>query len=1125
MDVSGADDVKFSVLGPVRAWHGKTEVGLGSPQQKAVLVALLLRRGHPAAAGELVDALWGEHSPPGAVSVLRTYVSRLRKILEPDRAAGQSPGLVVSVADGYALRVAQTALDLGVFEQRMARAKQLRAAGDLPEAGELLHIALDAWSGTPLAGIPGPLAESERSRLAERRLNALETRIEVDLQMGHHAELVPELKMLCGDHPLRERLCELLMLALYRCGRQAEALEAYWATRRKLVAELGIEPGPALRETHTRLLAADPGLAASGPATDLVTAVGPGPVGGGGAGLAAGPRAADEAIAGAGADSGADPGAGSGTAAGADGGLTGSPGAARAGSPVPGDAVAGPDRADGDLARAGPGGVAAVADDPAAAVAADPAGNMASAGDNRGTGEDEDRDGAGHVHRAASGAAPAAGPPAALAPLPSQLPADLPAFTGRLAELTRTRALLPEGGYPSTVVISAIGGMAGIGKTTLAVHWAHEIAPRFPDGQLYINLRGFDPGGAAMDPAEAIRAFLGALGVPPQRFPAGLDAQAALYRSLLAGRRVLIVLDNARDTEQVRPLLPGTAGCLVIVTSRNQLPGLVATEGAHPLTLDLLSPAEARELLTRRIGHARLEAEPEAVDEIVALCTRLPLTLAIVAARAVTYPEFPLYAIAEELRESHGSLDAFTGTDAATDARAIFSWSYHALPPAVARLFRLLALHPGPDIAAPAAAAIAGLPLRETRSLLADLARAHLLTQHTPGRYTFHDLLRTYAAEIADTLDTEGERHAALHRMLDHYLHTAHRVSALLTPCRETISLPEAQPGSAAETFRDQKRAKAWLVTERRVLLAAVERAAEAGFAAHAWRLAFTLDLFFDRLGQWHDQFKIQRAALAAARSVKDQLGQAHAERALGFACFRLNRIQDAARHLRNALDLFAALGDTMGEARTHRSLAFLANHDGERYHDALDHYRQASMLYHGAGYRSGEASVFNEVGWTYILLGEHKEALAQCAQAIALHQEVGDLNGEAAAQDSLGYALHHLGEYDEAIDCFMRAFELYRELGDRYLEADTLVHIAGTRHAAGDRDAARTAWQQALAILEEFDHPDAEQVHDCLRRLEEEGKEAAGRGPEPEHSVIVPDSGRSGTATEPPRPAGEPRQ
>ncbi|MGI5401198.1 ATP-binding protein [Streptomyces sp. CA-135486] len=759
---------------------------------------------------------------------------------------------------------------------------------------------------------------------------------------------------------------------------------------------------------------------------------------------------------------------------------------------------------------------------------------MAPAGDDRGTGEDGGE--TGHADRATSGAAPDTGPsPAsgaapdtgaapspAFAPLPCQLPADLPAFTGRVAELTRTRALLPEGEFPSTVVISAIGGMAGIGKTTLAVHWAHEIAPRFPDGQLYVNLRGFDPGGAAMDPAEAIRAFLNALGIPPQRIPDGLDAQAALYRSLLAGRRVLIVLDNARDTEQVRPLLPGTAGCLVIVTSRNQLSGVVATGGAHPVTLDLLSPAEARELLTRRIGQVRAAAEPEAVDEIVALCGRLPLALAIVAARAVTYPDFPLYAIADELRESHGSLDAFTGTDAATDARAIFSWSYHALAPSAARMFRLLALHPGPDISTRAAAALAGLPPRETRSLLADLTRAHLLTQRAPGRYTFHDLLRAYAAEIADTLDTEAERHASLQRMLDHYLHTAHGVSALVTPYRETISLPKAEPGSGAETFPDRQRAMAWLGTERRVLRAVVERAAEAGFAAHAWQLGFALDLFFDRLGHWHDQFLIQRAALAAARSVQDRVGQAHAERALGFACLRLDRAQDATRHMWNALDLYGALGDPFGEARTHRCLAFQANR-AERHHDALDHYRQARALYRKVGHRSGEASVLNEVGWTYILLGDHKEALTQCAQAIALHVELGDLHGEAAAQDSLGYALHHLGEYNEAIDCFLTAIELYQLLGDRYLEAETLAHLGGTRHAAGDRDGARAAWRQAVAILDALDHLEAERVRDSLRRLDEEGT-MAGPGPEAEPSVAGADSGRS-PATEPPRPVGGPER
>ncbi|GGO95778.1 AfsR/SARP family transcriptional regulator [Wenjunlia tyrosinilytica] len=938
--------MRFAILGPVRAWRGENELGLGSPQQRAVLAALLMRRGRPATVGELVDAVWGEEPPPGAVSVLRTYVSRLRKVLEPGRGAGEAPAVVVSVADGYTVQAPDDALDLGVFERRTAEARKLRAAGDLAGAGELLHAALGAWAGVPLAGIPGPLAEAERAGLGERRLSVLETRLEVDLELGHHDEVVGELTSLVGEHPLRERLCRLLMLALYRCGRQAEALAVYRETRRRLVAELGIEPGAALRELHARLLAADPAL-------DF------------------------------------------------------------------------PDK---------------------------------------------------------QAPAPAAAPVPVAALRPAQLPADLPAFTGRSAELARTAALLPVSGeHPSTVVISAIGGMAGVGKTTLAVHWAHQVAHRFPDGQLYINLRGFDPTGSVMDPAEAVRAFLDALGVAPQQVPGSLDAQTALYRSLLAERHVLVVLDNARDTEQVRPLLPGSPGCLVIITSRNQLTGLIATDGAYPLTLSPLPMAEARDFLARRIGAQRLAAEPRAADDIIAGCARLPLALAIVAARAATYPTFPLAAIAEELHESHGSLDAFAGTDTATDARAVFSWSYHALSPDAARLFRLLALHPGPDISAHAAASVAGLPLRQARPLLAELTGAHLLTEHAPGRFTFHDLLRAYAAELTETLDSEAERHALSTRLLDHYLRTAHTACMLVSPHRGDISMPSTRPEAAPEALRDHKRAMNWLGTERAVLLSAVEQSAHGGFDDHTWRLAWAIEMFLDRRGHWHDQVAMHRTALASAQRGRDLEGQAHAHRALGFACGRLNRQDEADIHLPRALELFGRLGDASWQARTHRSMAFLSNGLGDHL-KALDHYQEAIELYRSTDYVSGQASVYNEVGWTYILLGEHEEALVQCGKAIELHRQVGDVNGEAAAIDSLGYAHHHLGQYEQAIARYREANAFYRELGDSYLEADTLVHIGDTQAAVGDTEAACDSWRKSLAILEEFEHPDAEQVRERLR-------------------------------------------
>ncbi|MFJ9566307.1 AfsR/SARP family transcriptional regulator [Streptomyces fuscichromogenes] len=666
---------------------------------------------------------------------------------------------------------------------------------------------------------------------------------------------------------------------------------------------------------------------------------------------------------------------------------------------------------------------------------------------------------------------------------PAQLPPDLSMFTGRHAELRRVHALLsPSDDRPNTVVISAIGGMAGIGKTSLAVHWAHQIADRFPDGQLYADLRGFDPSGSIADPAEVIRGFLDALGVPAHRIPAGLDAQAALYRTLLAGHRVLVLLDNARDTEQVRPLLPGSAGCLIVVTSRNHLHGLVVVDGAHPLSLDLLTAAESREFLMRRLGTKRVAAEPTAADEIVALCGSLPLTLAIVSARAAAHPGRSLSSVAEDLRETRGSLAAFSHDDPVTDPRTAFSWSYDALTPGAARLFRLLALHPGPDASTATAAVLLGLPLKDTRPLLAELVGAHLLTQRSPGRFGSHELLRIYAAELAESHDTPEERDAARHRLLDHLLHTAHRADSLLAPHRERLTLsPRVATGASPVAFKVREKAASWLNAERPVLLAAVQETARSGLGTHCWQLAATLELFLDRHGRWQDQLAVQEAALHAAKELGDLSGRAHAHRALGFVNGRLERPAEARRHLSTALELFAAIGDAPGQGRVHRYLAFQANRQG-RHHEALDHYREAHALYAAAGHRSGQAGIFNEVGWTHILLGAYEEALADCRRAITMNQQLGDRNGEAAAWDSLGYAHHHLGQYQQALTCYEHALTAYREIHDDYLQADTLVHIGDAWQADGAPERAAGAWRQALAILETIEHPDAEHVRDRLR-------------------------------------------
>lgn len=693
----------------------------------------------------------------------------------------------------------------------------------------------------------------------------------------------------------------------------------------------------------------------------------------------------------------------------------------------------------------------------------------------------------------AAEAAGAFGPDHGMSPVvpPAQLPAKLPSFTGRLDEIARFRGLLP-GSSASAVVIGVIGGMAGVGKTALAVHWAHQVADRFPDGQLYVDLRGFHPSGTVMSPAEAIRSFLGALGVPAQRVPAGLDAQAALYRSLLARRRVLIVLDNARDTEHVRPLLPGAPGCLVLVTSRHQLYGLVAAEGAYSLTLDVLGEDDALRFLSDRLGPDRIARDPDAARAIVAACGGLPLALAVVSARAAINPAFPLSGIAEELAESEGSLHAFSGEAPAADARSAFSWSYRLLTPEAERVFRLLALHPGADCSVAAAASLAGLRRAEVRPLLAELSRAHLVSETEPGRFTCHELLRAYGSELCRTLDARPERTAARRRMFDHYLHSAHAADGVLAPSRERLTLGPPVAGTVVSEFADQARAAEWLETNRSVLLAAVEQSARRGCGEQSWQLAASIELYLDRSGRRQEQFVAQTTAARAAQGLGDVRGQAHAHRALGFANGRLERWVDAAGHLARALDLFAHIGDRAGQGRVHRYSAFLANARG-RHEEALEHYAQAGLLYREAGRRSGQASVANEVGWTHILTGRYRKALEECGRALAVHQEIGDRNGAAAAWDSLGYAHHHLHEHDRALTCYEHALELYRAIRDRSLEADTLVHIGDTRHAAGEHERAADAWRQALDILDDIGHPDAEAVRGKLKDAV-----AAGAGEQP---------------------------
>lgn len=679
-----------------------------------------------------------------------------------------------------------------------------------------------------------------------------------------------------------------------------------------------------------------------------------------------------------------------------------------------------------------------------------------------------------------------AGPPRPasrpMAGVPRQLPMAVPHFVGRAAELARLTALAGEIDGPSgAVVISAIDGTAGVGKTALALYWAHQAADRFPDGQLYVNLRGFDPTGAPMRAADAIHGLLHALGVDPQRIPTDLDARAGLYRSLLCGRRALVLLDNARDADQVRPLLPGGGPSLVLVTSRNRLSGLAAAEGARTITLDLLTAEEARLLLARRLGPERLAGQRRAVDDLVARCAHLPLALAIVAARAEARPGVPLAELAAELA-SGPSLDALDTGDRRTRLGTVLSWSYGSLSDGAARLFRLLGVHPGPDATLPAMASLVGQPVSRVRPLLDELARGNLVTEHAAGRFTFHDLLRAYAVELASAHDSDAGRLAALHRVLDHYLHNAHAAAMVLDPHRHPIAMSAPPEGIVVQHYVRHEDALAWFAAEHAVLLAAVRVSECARLDAHTWQLAWTLMTFLEWRGRWDDWIAITHAALDAARRVADRTAEARIHRSLGRAHACLRQYDDAHTQFRCALDLYRSLGDRTGLGHTHLSSSSALSWEG-RHGDSVRAARTALRHYRVVGDVFGQAAALNNIGWGLAQQGDHRRALVYCGRALSLKEEVDDARSEANTWDSLGYAHRHLGHRELAITCYQRAVDLLRASGDRYQEADTLNNLGDLYHALGDPLAAQDAWRLALDILDQLGLPGADRIRAKLAR------------------------------------------
>jgi tetratricopeptide (TPR) repeat protein len=541
------------------------------------------------------------------------------------------------------------------------------------------------------------------------------------------------------------------------------------------------------------------------------------------------------------------------------------------------------------------------------------------------------------------------------------------------------------------------------------------------------------------------------------------------------------LLDNARDAEQVRPLLPGTAGSMVVITSRNDLTSLAAVDGAFTLTVDLLSPAEARGLLGRRLGERRVEQEPEAVEQIIASCDRLPLALSIVAARAMRTPRYPLAALAAQLRQTPGALDALDGGDHAANVRAVFSWSYQQLSEPAARLFRTLGLHAGPDISAVTMAGMSGMESGDRAAALLELLRANLVSEPTPGRFVLHDLLRAFAAELAERHDSTDGRIAAVRRMLDHYLQTALRADQLLDANRagEPQPLPFAAQ-SDEEPLADLSEALAWFGAEWQALSAALRLAARLGFDDHAWRLARSLASFLDRRGHWRESADLQRIALAAAVRIGDTGAQAVSHSSLADVCIRLGEYSEAQHHLLRCLQLYRLVGDRAGQAEVERSVTRLLGRQG-KYGEALPHARQASDLFSELGQRAGEARAINAMGWYNIQLGRPTDGARLCQQALNLQRLINDRFGQAGTLDSLGHAHHQLGEFEQAASCYQQAAELYQEFGDRYHEATAREALGDCYQADGSPERARECWLAALRTLDELGHPAAERVRGKL--------------------------------------------
>lgn len=661
-------------------------------------------------------------------------------------------------------------------------------------------------------------------------------------------------------------------------------------------------------------------------------------------------------------------------------------------------------------------------------------------------------------------------------PGPRQLPRDVAYFTGRHSDVDRLDALLGDQTAGSqALIVSALAGTAGVGKTALAVHWAHRVRDRFPDGDLYVNLQGYGPG-PPLVPGQVLEGFLRAMGVPPERIPREVESRAALYRTLLSSRRVLIILDNANTAEQVRPLLPDSPGSLVVVTSRSLLPGLVARDGARRVVLDMLSPGEAQTLMSKIVGEDRIVAEPDASARIAQFCGHLPLALRIMAEYAVTHPRRSLSELAQALSDENGRLDAMsTGEDELTTVRTVFSWSYRALPDELARQFRLLSLHPGSDMSVEAAAALNDTSPAAARRLMDKLTGHHLIAEPIEGRYRFHDLLRVYALECAAADERPETRKQAVDRVLLWYVHAAAaaRIALLVDDPDTPFTLPSTlgAPPTPVPVFADHQQTLAWCDGELDNFEAVVRKARQDERHDVACWLPVAMHPYFQRRNPFGSWTATHTAGLEAARAVGDLRAEAELHRGLGGAYYYQGRYQEALAHQRLALDCYRSLGRE-GEM-------ILVNLGGAcanlgRYDEAFNYLQEALVTARRTGYRSAEGFALQNLGATYQRLESFKESAPYCRQAIEVFREIDDRFGLSIALSRLAYAHIRQKELPQAIEFLRQGLDNARDIGDRPGEAWFLETLGTALHQADDKNTAQEEWLGALALYERLMNDDA---------------------------------------------------